>query len=34
MAKVIIALQGMPKVYDEQKVLAWTKKYDSAFTNK
>lgn len=31
MAKVIVALQGMPKSYNEQKVLNWCKKYDSAF---
>lgn len=31
MAKVIVALQGMPKVYDEQKVNKWVEKYNSLF---
>lgn len=31
MAGVIIAVTGMPKAYNEQKVLAWAKKYDAAF---
>lgn len=31
MATVVASLQTMPKVYDEEKVLSWAKKYDANF---
>ncbi len=31
MLKVVATVQGMPKEYDEAKVLAWASKYDSVF---